>query len=131
MGSLVLFLILLITFSCFIDCYKKQQQTHKPKKGKKGKKGKKSSKKSLTMKKPLSPLKRNKEDYQVCKFGHNLGLVSSGSSCGIKYSNRCRETIVRKPELPKMSKIQKAKLAKIALAKSKKLKKKKKWTLKG
>merc|ERR1712151_197353 len=112
-NSLVLFLILLITFSCFIDCYQETAELHKPKKGKKGKKGKK---KSLTIKRPLSPLKRNKEDYQVCKFGHNLGLVSSGSSCNIKYSNRCREIIVRKPELPKMSKIQKAKLAKIALA---------------
>ena len=141
--SLVIFLLLLITFSCFIDCYEETLEgLKKPKakkgkgKGKKGKGGKsKEGKNSLKIKSPSNKLKTNKGDYQVCKLGKNLGLLSSGSSCSIKYSNYCKTTITRKADLPAMSKAKKALLAKKILKESKgsikKLKKKKRWTLAG
>lgn len=140
--SLTIFLLLIISFVCFIKCTHEKKyhshshsHSHKPKPKPKGKAPAKVALK-------LTPVKKtsvqDKGDFQVCQLGKNLGLVRPDASCVVQFPSMCSESIVRKPDLPPVTKTKRAQIAKKAIINSKRsknavknMKKKFRWTLAG
>jgi hypothetical protein len=131
--SLTIFLILLISFLCYIKCYQEGKSfSYKPKGGKK------TLKVPLKIKTPSKNSNENVGDFQVCHIGKNLGLIAPSASCVVQYPSFCHESVVRKQDLPPMSRTKRAKLAKEAIRTSKgsnvaikNIKKRFRWTLSG
>jgi hypothetical protein len=133
--SLTIFLLLLIVFLCFTECYQGEKYYSFKPKGKKGKPQKPALKISL----PSKNSNQAVGDYQVCSMGKHIGLITPDASCVVQFPNLCQESIVRKADLPPVSRAKRATIARQTLRNSKvgskaavkNIKKKFRWTLAG